>query len=173
MGMNDMASEDMALAEKLTLRRARVSIVLGVFFLVTMASSLADKSATNAEARRMDRLGRSIAVPACGWRRCVPGQIGPRADKWRKHHRQSPAGHGGGILGDRPFVLCLICDQPFRADFRARSDQIAAVGSGGRVHHPLRHIGKSIARPWLKSLAICCVMHGRWLVGRRQNSPSA
>ena len=47
MGMNDMASEDMALAEKLTLRRARVSIVLGVFFLVTMASSLGVDVPTN------------------------------------------------------------------------------------------------------------------------------
>ena len=35
-----MASEEVALAEKLTKRRARVSIVLGVFFLATMASSL-------------------------------------------------------------------------------------------------------------------------------------
>ena len=35
-----MALDDMALAEKLTKRRARVSIVLGIFFLATMASSL-------------------------------------------------------------------------------------------------------------------------------------
>ena len=35
-----MSAEEMALAEKLTKRRARVSIVLGVFFLVTMATSL-------------------------------------------------------------------------------------------------------------------------------------
>ena len=35
-----MASKDMDLAEKLTLRRARVSIVSGVFFLTTMATSL-------------------------------------------------------------------------------------------------------------------------------------
>jgi protein-S-isoprenylcysteine O-methyltransferase Ste14 len=35
-----MGSEDMALAEKLTKRRARVSIVLGIFFLATMATSL-------------------------------------------------------------------------------------------------------------------------------------
>jgi cation transport ATPase len=36
----DMTAEEMALAEKLTRRRARVSIILGVFFLVTMATSL-------------------------------------------------------------------------------------------------------------------------------------
>ncbi len=35
-----MSAEEMALAEKLTRRRARVLIVLGMFFLVTMASSL-------------------------------------------------------------------------------------------------------------------------------------
>jgi protein-S-isoprenylcysteine O-methyltransferase Ste14 len=35
-----MSAEDMALAEKLTLRRARVSIILGIFFLFMMASSL-------------------------------------------------------------------------------------------------------------------------------------
>ena len=35
-----MSAEDIALAEKLTLRRARVSIILGIFFLATMASSL-------------------------------------------------------------------------------------------------------------------------------------
>lgn len=34
-----MASEDIALAEKLTLRRARVSIIFGIFFLSSMASS--------------------------------------------------------------------------------------------------------------------------------------
>ena len=35
-----MSSDDIALAEKLTKRRARGSIVLGIFFLVTMATSL-------------------------------------------------------------------------------------------------------------------------------------
>jgi protein-S-isoprenylcysteine O-methyltransferase Ste14 len=35
-----MSAQDMALAEKLTRRRARGSIILGIFFLVTMASSL-------------------------------------------------------------------------------------------------------------------------------------
>jgi protein-S-isoprenylcysteine O-methyltransferase Ste14 len=35
-----MSTEDMALAEKLTLRRARGSIILGVLFLLSMASSL-------------------------------------------------------------------------------------------------------------------------------------
>ncbi len=35
-----MSAEEMVLAEKLTLRRARVSIVSGVFFLATMVSSL-------------------------------------------------------------------------------------------------------------------------------------
>lgn len=35
-----MSSDDVALAEKLTRRRARVSIVLGIFFLMTMATSM-------------------------------------------------------------------------------------------------------------------------------------
>jgi|GWRWMinimDraft_12_1066020.scaffolds.fasta_scaffold10339_3 hypothetical protein len=35
-----MSSDDIALAEKLTKRRARGSIVLGIFFLATMATSL-------------------------------------------------------------------------------------------------------------------------------------
>ena len=35
-----MSAEEMALAEKLTKRRARVSIILGIFFLMTMATSL-------------------------------------------------------------------------------------------------------------------------------------
>ena len=35
-----MSAEEMALAEKLTKRRARMSIILGIFFLMTMATSL-------------------------------------------------------------------------------------------------------------------------------------
>jgi cation transport ATPase len=35
-----MSAEEMALAEKLTRRRARVSIISGIFFLATMAKSL-------------------------------------------------------------------------------------------------------------------------------------
>jgi protein-S-isoprenylcysteine O-methyltransferase Ste14 len=35
-----MSAEEMALAEKLTRRRARMCIVLGIFFIATMASSL-------------------------------------------------------------------------------------------------------------------------------------
>jgi protein-S-isoprenylcysteine O-methyltransferase Ste14 len=35
-----MSAEEMALAEKLTRRRARVSIISGIFFLATMANSL-------------------------------------------------------------------------------------------------------------------------------------
>jgi protein-S-isoprenylcysteine O-methyltransferase Ste14 len=35
-----MSAEDMALAEKLTKRRARGSIVLGIFFLLSMATSI-------------------------------------------------------------------------------------------------------------------------------------
>jgi hypothetical protein len=35
-----MANEQMALAEKLTLRRARVAIVLGILFIASMATSL-------------------------------------------------------------------------------------------------------------------------------------
>jgi hypothetical protein len=35
-----MSAAEMALAEKLTRRRARVSIIFGIFFLVTMATSL-------------------------------------------------------------------------------------------------------------------------------------
>ena len=35
-----MSAEEMALAEKLTKRRARMSVILGIFFLMTMATSL-------------------------------------------------------------------------------------------------------------------------------------
>ncbi len=39
-----MSADDIALADKLTRRRARVSIVLGLFFLMSMASSIGVES---------------------------------------------------------------------------------------------------------------------------------
>jgi cation transport ATPase len=110
-----MTSNTMALAEKLTLRRARASIISGIFFLMSMAGSLGvDVPANRPETIRLAAwviwAAALLFLLAAGGG-LFRGKAIRALMKRRQHIGKSPACDSRRVLGHRLVRFCPLCDQ--------------------------------------------------------------